>query len=77
LDKIDTTVSHQKVALGSLVQSNGMWLFISTALPKITIEGQTVFAISPESPLGSKLMGNGVGFTTDMNGKQYLIETLI
>lgn len=76
LDKIDTTVSHQKVALGSLVQSNGMWLFISTALPKITIEGQTVFAISPESPLGSKLMGNGVGYSTEINGKPYYIEAV-
>jgi hypothetical protein len=76
LDKIDTTVSHQKVALGSLVQSNGMWLFVSTALPKITIEGQTVFAISPESPLGSKLMGNDVGYSTEINGKPYFIEAI-
>jgi transcription elongation GreA/GreB family factor len=77
LDKIDTTVSHQKVALGSLVQTNGMWLFVSTALPKISIEGITVFAISPQSPLGSKLMGNGVGFTAEINGKEYLIESLV
>lgn len=76
LDKIDGTVSPQKVALGSLVQTNGMWLFVSTALPKITIEGKTVFAISPQSPLGSKLIGNGVGFRFDLNGKFYSIESL-
>ncbi|WP_396193917.1 hypothetical protein [Flavobacterium sp.] len=76
LDKIDTTVLHQKVALGSLVQSNGMWLFVSTALPKITVDGQTVFAISPQSPLGTKLMGNGVGYSTEINGKPYFIEAV-
>ncbi|HOD10716.1 MAG TPA: hypothetical protein PKH91_08215, partial [Flavobacterium sp.] len=34
LDRIDVSSTHQKVALGSLVQTNGMLLFISTALPK-------------------------------------------
>ncbi|MBF6640088.1 hypothetical protein IVB69_01215 [Flavobacterium sp. J49] len=76
LDKIDGSVTHQKVALGSLVQANGMLLFISAALPKITLDGKTVFALSPQSPLGSKLMGNDTGFEFDMNGKPYRIENV-
>jgi transcription elongation GreA/GreB family factor len=76
LDKIDASAKHQKVALGSLVQANGMLLFISAALPKITIDSKTVFALSPQSPLGNKLMGNKVGFEFDMNGKPYRIETV-
>ena len=77
LDKIDASVVHQKVALGSLVQTDGLWLFVSTALPKITLNDKTVFAISPQSPLGTALIGNGVGFTAEINGKEYLIETLL
>ena len=65
LDKIDALVVHQKVALGSLVQTNGLWLFVSTALPKIKVDNQTVFAISPQSPLGTALMGSGI-----VTGKQ-------
>ncbi len=76
LDKIDATITHQKVALGSLVQANGMLLFISTALPKISIDNKTIFAVSPQSPLGSKLMGNNVGYSFDMNGKAYQIESV-
>jgi hypothetical protein len=76
LDKIDTSKNHQKVALGSLVQANGMLLFISTALPKITVNGKTVFALSPQSPLGSQLLGNSIGFSAEVNGKSYLIESL-
>src|SRR4051812_5212406 len=45
LDKIDSAAIHQKVALGSLVQANGMLLFMSAALPKITIGDKTVFAL--------------------------------
>ena len=77
LDKIDASLTHKKVALGSLVQANGMQLLISTALPKLTIENKTIFALSPQSPLGSKLMGNEVGFEFDMNGKPYTIESVI
>lgn len=77
LDKIDASFVHQKVALGSLVQTNGLWLFVSTALPKITLNDKTVFAISPQSPLGTVLMGNGIGFTTEINGKKYVVEALV
>lgn len=76
LNKIDATQIHKKVALGSLVQANGMTLFISTALPKLTIEDKSIFALSPQSPLGSKLMGNEANFSFDMNGKYYSIESV-
>lgn len=76
LDEIDSSQVHKKIALGSLVQANGMTLFISIALPKITIDNKTIFALSPQSPLGSKLIGNKVGFTFDMNEKEYTIESV-
>ena len=77
LDKIDPSQTHKKVALGSLVKSNGMLLFISTALPKLIIEAKTIFALSPQSPLGSKLMGEEVGVEFEMNGKPYTIEEIV
>jgi hypothetical protein len=76
LDKIDATAKHTKIALGSLVQANGMLLFISAALPKITVENTTIIAVSPQSPLGSKLMGNAVGFTFEINTTEYEIVTI-
>lgn len=77
LDTIDAAQVHSKIALGSLVQTNGMWLFISTALPKITINEVTVIAVSPQSPLGSKLLGNTVGFKFEIHTTPYLIETIL
>lgn len=74
LDKIDASVNHTKIALGSLVQANGMFLFISAALPKITVEDKTIIAVSPQSPLGSKLMGNEVGFEFEINTTKFKIE---
>ncbi len=76
IDKIDPTSKHSKIALGSLVQVNGMLLFVSAALPKITIDDATIIAVSPQSPLGSKIMGNAVGFSFEINTTKYLIESI-
>ena len=76
LDKIDATQIHNKIALGSLVQANGMLLFVSAALPKIIIENKTIIALSPQSPLGIKLMGNVVGFEFEINGSKYVIQSI-
>ena len=77
LDKIDASANHTKIALGSLVQANGMLLFISAALPKITIDDKTIIAVSPQSPLGSKLMRNEVGFEFEINTTKFKIESVL
>lgn len=77
LDKIDATREHKVVALGSVVKTNQLWLFVSSALPKITIEDKTIFAVSPSAPLATQLMGNQVGHTFEINGKKYIIEEIV
>ncbi|HMI06579.1 MAG TPA: hypothetical protein VK528_03460 [Flavobacterium sp.] len=76
LDKIDPTIIHSKIVLGSIVEANGMTLFISAALPKITVDGKTVIAVSPQSPLGNKLIGNGIGFSFEINNSRYKIDNV-
>jgi transcription elongation GreA/GreB family factor len=76
LDKIDLNQSSKKIAIGSLIQTNGMLLFMSTALPKIIVDEKTIIAVSPQSPLGNKLLGNEVGFEFEINGTKYFIEKI-
>ena len=77
LDKIDATREHKVVALGSVVKTNQLWLFVSSALPKITIEDKTIFAVSPSAPLATQLMGNQVGHTFEINEKKYVVEEIV
>lgn len=77
LDKIDASQIHNKIALGSVVKANAMYLFVSAALPKIVIDGKTIIALSPQAPLGLKLMGNSVGFSFEINGSKYNIEEVL
>ncbi|WP_348798994.1 hypothetical protein [Flavobacterium adhaerens] len=76
LEKIDATTKTDTIVLGSLVKANGIYLYLSLALPKITIDGINVIALSPQSPLGNKLMGNKVGFTFEIHGTKYLVEEI-
>ena len=76
LDKIDPTKIAETIIVGSLVKANGIYLYLSVALPKIAVDGINVIALSPQSPLGNKLMGNEVGFTFEINGTRYFIEEI-
>lgn len=77
LDKIDPSKIAGLIVMGSLVKANGIYLYLSLALPKINIEGVNVIALSPQSPLGNKLMGNTVGFTFEINTTKYLIQEIV
>ena len=76
IDKINPDFSSKIISLGSIVIANGMMLYISAALPKVTIEGQTIIAVSPQSPLGAKMMGNQTGFEFEINGTSYQVTEI-
>ena len=76
VDKIDADVIHTKVALGSLVQTNEMLFYISAALPKIQLENKTIIAVSPQSPLGSQLLGKSLGDEILINTNRFQIKAI-
>jgi hypothetical protein len=76
LDKIDASKTTENIISGSLVKANGIYLYLSVALPKISIDGINVIALSPQSPLGTHLMGNKAGFQFEINKTHYTIESV-
>ena len=76
LDKIDAANVSKNIIVGSLIRANGIYLYLSVALPKITVDEISIIALSPKSPLGNKLLGNEVGFTFEINSTKYLIENI-
>ena len=75
--KIDFEKKHNKVQIGSLVQANSNYFLVSVALPKITIQGQTVFGISPQSPLAQELLGHEVGHSFKVNNVEYTLKEIL
>ena len=74
LDRIGVSKTNSTIALGSSVKVNALQLFVSAALPKITVEGITVLSVSPQSPLGSQLMGKKQGDIVFVNGTTFTIH---
>lgn len=73
-DKINPKTTSQKVAIGSFIKTNNGCLFLSVSLGKTIINGLSVMAISPQSPLGSKLLGLGKNDVVHVNGRDFRIE---
>lgn len=77
LEKIDISKPSVQIAKGTLIQSDKGFLFISIGLGKISVDGKTVFAISPQSPLGLKLLGKKENDVVEMNAVNYTIQKLL
>ena len=68
---------HSKgIAKGSLVRTDKGYFFISVALGKIECEGVTIIAISPQSPLGSQLIGRKVNDLISVSNSDYVVECI-
>jgi hypothetical protein len=74
LQKIDATLKSTQIIKGSLVKTNKGYLFLSVALGKLTIDGVDVIILSPQSPLGIKLMGLQAKSSVEINTVTYLVE---
>lgn len=76
LEKIDPNIVSSMVVNGSLIKTNRGYLFMSIALSKAVIDGNAVIALSPQSPLGQKLMGLKTGNVGLINQMEYHIESI-
>lgn len=77
LERINIQQSRVNIAKGSLIQTNKGYFFLSIALGKSKIDNLTVFAISPQSPLGEKLTGLSVNDVAEIKGINYLVEAFL
>jgi transcription elongation GreA/GreB family factor len=76
LEKINPGLTTVQIVNGSLVKTNRGWLYVSTALGKVSVANITVTALSPQSPLGIKLMGLKVSGITAVNNNEYIVESI-
>ena len=73
LNQINPTILHKQVGVGSLIYTSLGWYFLSVGLGQISVEETTVFALSPQAPLGKQLMGKRVGEELVFNGNKFEI----
>ncbi|MFT3748656.1 MAG: hypothetical protein QM768_10080 [Agriterribacter sp.] len=67
---------HIVIGNGSLVKTDKGYLFLSVALGKTMIDNIPVIMLSPQSPLGKKLLGLKKNDSTEINGMHYNVEEI-
>jgi transcription elongation GreA/GreB family factor len=77
LEKINPAITASIVVNGSLIKTDRGYLFMSIAAGKASLDGITVMALSPQSPLGGKLMGLKAGDSAEVNNTRYVIESIV
>ena len=76
LERIQIELKTTNVVNGSLVKTDRGVLFICCAIGRLSVNEISIIAISPQSPLGSKLLGLQVNNTVEMNKIIYTIEEI-
>jgi len=76
LNKIQPGKGAELVVLGAYVETDSMCYYLSVPLGKITLESKEVYAISPQSPIGSLLLGKKIGADITFNGKTSKIKAI-
>jgi hypothetical protein len=75
-EKLGITKISNQIAKGTLIKTDKGFLFLSIGLGKMIVDTETVFVVSPLSPLGLKLIGLKENDNAEMNGVTYTIEKL-
>jgi transcription elongation GreA/GreB family factor len=77
LEKIANVTNTTRIVHGSLVKTNKGYFYMSVALGKAVVDDISVIAISPQSPLGAKLMSLCVHDAVEINGNAYSVEEIL
>ena len=76
LSKIITDSVTGRVHLGSLVQTDQQWYFLSIPAGELILNDSSFWAIAPQSPIGQLLMGKAAGDSFSWNGKSQEIKAI-
>lgn len=76
LEKLDPQLQTTMVVRGSLVETNKGCFYISLGLGKLKVEDETVYAVSPDAPLGKLMLMKKAGDTFTFNNTDFKINSI-
>ena len=74
--KINPNIQSQQITIGSLVYTTNGIFYIGVSLGKIDINNETIYSVSPQSPIGKILLTKKEKESFSLNGKMYVIEKI-
>ena len=77
LNQVGVKNTSSTADTGSLVTTNKGDFYIAVSAGSLSLDGKSYFAVSPFSPIGLKLKGKRAGEEFHLNGKTYLISSVL
>lgn len=77
LNAINPFAAHTTIDTGSVVKTNNGNFYLAISAGTLQVDGVSYFAISPASPIGVKLKGLKPGDKFELNGKGYVVESIL
>ncbi len=68
--RIQVDTVHTKVQLGSLLETDKGYFYVSVGLGKVERENNSIFALGIDAPLVRLLLGKKVGESVEFNGSK-------
>lgn len=76
LHLVRTDILYSSATTGAFVQCPGIAFFIAAGLGKQTVDGHTIFFLSPAAPLAKALQNKKVGDSFTFNARTLTIEDI-
>jgi hypothetical protein len=76
LEQINPEQTLLTVQKGALVQTEHIQFYIAVGLGKINLDGQDIFVVSSQSPIGKQMLSKRAGGSFNMNGTEYIITSV-
>lgn len=73
LEKLDPIIKTEMVVRGSMVETNKGRFYVSLGLGKLKVKDETVFAVSPDAPLGKLMLMKKADDAFQFNNTAYEI----
>ena len=73
VERIDGNINFKKGALGAFISTSTGDFFLSVSIGQVKIDEKTIMIISPQSPIGTLLIGKIVGDTFSFKGEETTI----
>lgn len=77
LQRIDSKLKYDDVQHGALIVSADNIYFISIPIGRIVVNNQTVYCVSPTSPIVQEMLGKKLNEEFILNGQKNRIDDLI
>lgn len=77
LQQLDPSTSTDQIGLGSLVQTDQRYYYLSVSLGKVVQGGTIYFCVSAEAPISKGLWGKIAGDELELNGRKESILAIL